>query len=236
MPRHGIWSPTERRIPSIATEDIGAEVAALLTSEWTGCRVIELGSMVSPDEIAAQLGDVLGFGAEGRSESRARRVPERSSPRPAGGKPEKRRPSRRKRQFLHAEEPLRRLCRGRPPAVIPPSAWHATRHPGPAATPSPRTNEMFVSPMDPSTVGRVATNKLDYFIHDRRRCVSPQDYRRSVQTSCRQSRSGLAHRNVAFCAAARSLSTSRTFGTRMNPDATSFSTGIASARGSSHKH
>ena len=44
----------------IATEDIGAEIAKLLTSEWTGKRVIELGSMVSSDELAAQLGEVLG--------------------------------------------------------------------------------------------------------------------------------------------------------------------------------
>ena len=44
----------------IATEDIGAEVARLLTSEWTGRRVIELGSMVSADDLAAELGEVLG--------------------------------------------------------------------------------------------------------------------------------------------------------------------------------
>ena len=54
------WSPTERKIPAVATEDIGAEVSRLLTTEWTGRRVIELGSMVSPDEIAHQLGEVLG--------------------------------------------------------------------------------------------------------------------------------------------------------------------------------
>ena len=44
----------------VATEDIGAEVAKLLTSEWTGKRVIELGSMVSSDELAAAVGEVLG--------------------------------------------------------------------------------------------------------------------------------------------------------------------------------
>ena len=54
------WSPTERKIPAVATEDIGAEVAKLLTTEWTGRRVIELGSMVSPNEIAHELGVVLG--------------------------------------------------------------------------------------------------------------------------------------------------------------------------------
>ena len=54
------YTPTDRKLPMIATEDIGAEVAKLLTSEWTGKRYIELGSMVSSDEVAAQLGEVLG--------------------------------------------------------------------------------------------------------------------------------------------------------------------------------
>jgi uncharacterized protein YbjT (DUF2867 family) len=54
------YAPTERKLPMIATEDIGAEVAQLLTSEWTGKRVIELGSLVSSDELAAELGAVLG--------------------------------------------------------------------------------------------------------------------------------------------------------------------------------
>ena len=44
----------------IATEDIGAEVAKRLTSEWTGRRFIELGSTVSADDLAAELGEVLG--------------------------------------------------------------------------------------------------------------------------------------------------------------------------------
>ena len=44
----------------VATNDIGAEVATLLTGPaWSGHRVIELGSMVSADEVAAQLGDVM---------------------------------------------------------------------------------------------------------------------------------------------------------------------------------
>jgi uncharacterized protein YbjT (DUF2867 family) len=43
----------------IATVDIGAEVAKLLTSQWEGKRIIELGSMVSPDELATALGQVL---------------------------------------------------------------------------------------------------------------------------------------------------------------------------------
>ena len=44
----------------VATNDIGAEVATLLTGPtWSGQRVIELGSMVSADEVAVQLGEVL---------------------------------------------------------------------------------------------------------------------------------------------------------------------------------
>ena len=42
----------------VATNDIGAEVATLLTGPaWSGQRVVELGSMV--DEVAEQLGEVL---------------------------------------------------------------------------------------------------------------------------------------------------------------------------------
>jgi hypothetical protein len=44
----------------VATKDMGAQVATLLTgSAWSGNRVIELGSMVSADEVAEQLGEVL---------------------------------------------------------------------------------------------------------------------------------------------------------------------------------
>ncbi len=44
----------------VATNDIGAEVATLLTGPaWSGHRVIDLGSMVSADEVAEQLGEVL---------------------------------------------------------------------------------------------------------------------------------------------------------------------------------
>ena len=44
----------------VATNDIGAEVATLLTGRaWSGRRVVELGSMVNADEVAEQLGEVL---------------------------------------------------------------------------------------------------------------------------------------------------------------------------------
>ncbi len=53
------YAPTDRKLPMVATEDIGAEVAKLLTGTWTGKQVIELGSMVSSDELATALGEVL---------------------------------------------------------------------------------------------------------------------------------------------------------------------------------
>ena len=54
------YDPTNRKSTMVATDDIGAEVATLLTGPaWSGNRVIELGSMVSADEVAAQLGEVL---------------------------------------------------------------------------------------------------------------------------------------------------------------------------------
>ncbi len=44
----------------VATNDVGAEVATLLTGPaWSGRRVVELGSMVAADDVAAQLGEVL---------------------------------------------------------------------------------------------------------------------------------------------------------------------------------
>jgi len=54
------YNPTNRKSTMIATNDIGAEVATLLTGPaWSGQRVVELGSMVSADEVAEQLGEVL---------------------------------------------------------------------------------------------------------------------------------------------------------------------------------
>ncbi|RCS29914.1 NAD-dependent epimerase/dehydratase family protein [Rhodanobacter denitrificans] len=54
------YDPTSRKSTMVATNDIGAEVAKLLTGPaWSGHRVIELGSMVSADDVAAQLGEVL---------------------------------------------------------------------------------------------------------------------------------------------------------------------------------
>jgi uncharacterized protein YbjT (DUF2867 family) len=54
------YNPTSRKSTMVATNDVGAEVAKLLTGPaWAGHRVVELGSMVSADEVAAQLGEVL---------------------------------------------------------------------------------------------------------------------------------------------------------------------------------
>ncbi|MHA6687498.1 NmrA family NAD(P)-binding protein [Mesorhizobium sp. A556] len=53
-------NPTSRKATMVATNDIGAEVATLLTGPaWPGHRVVELGSMVSADQVAEQLGEVL---------------------------------------------------------------------------------------------------------------------------------------------------------------------------------
>ena len=53
-------NPTSRKTTMVATNDIGAMVAALLTGPaWPGHRVIELGSMVSADQVAEQLSEVL---------------------------------------------------------------------------------------------------------------------------------------------------------------------------------
>jgi uncharacterized protein YbjT (DUF2867 family) len=54
------YNPTNRKSTMVATNDIGAEAASLLSGPaWSGHRVIELGSMVSADEVAAQLGEVM---------------------------------------------------------------------------------------------------------------------------------------------------------------------------------
>ena len=61
------YTPTDRKLPMVATEDLGAEVARLLTTDWTGKRVIEVGSMRSSDELAAELGEVLGVEVKAQS-------------------------------------------------------------------------------------------------------------------------------------------------------------------------
>ena len=54
-------SPLDRAIPMVATADIGAMVAELLTQRWTGTRIVELEGprRYSPNGVAAVLGDLL---------------------------------------------------------------------------------------------------------------------------------------------------------------------------------
>ena len=57
---YSFYAPTDRQLPMIATEDIGREAAKLLLEGWTGKKIVELGSMQSPDQIAAAMSEVLG--------------------------------------------------------------------------------------------------------------------------------------------------------------------------------
>jgi len=52
--------PTNVAFPMVATKDIGQQVARLLLSDWNGTKVVELGSLVSPDDLARAMGEVLG--------------------------------------------------------------------------------------------------------------------------------------------------------------------------------
>jgi len=54
------YNPTNRKSTMVATDDIGAQFATLLTGPaWSGQRFIEMGSMVTADEVVAQLGEFL---------------------------------------------------------------------------------------------------------------------------------------------------------------------------------
>jgi uncharacterized protein YbjT (DUF2867 family) len=57
---YSFYQPIDRAVPTIATVDIGAEVAKLLTGSWSGKKIVELGSPVTADEMAAGMGEVLG--------------------------------------------------------------------------------------------------------------------------------------------------------------------------------
>jgi uncharacterized protein YbjT (DUF2867 family) len=57
---HSFYQPVDRPVPTIATADIGQEVATLLTSDWTGKRIIELGSPATPNDFAAAMSEVFG--------------------------------------------------------------------------------------------------------------------------------------------------------------------------------
>ena len=66
------YNPTNRKSTMVATNDIGTEVATLLTGPaWSGQRVVELGSMVTADEVAEQLGEVLNLNVKAFAVPRA---------------------------------------------------------------------------------------------------------------------------------------------------------------------
>lgn len=60
-------SPTTKPVPMIATADIGKQIAGLLVSEWTGKRIVELGTLVTPDALAAAMGQALGKAVTARA-------------------------------------------------------------------------------------------------------------------------------------------------------------------------
>lgn len=55
-----LYGPVDRPVPMIATADIGATVAELLTTAWTERRIIELGTPVTPAELAETIGKLAG--------------------------------------------------------------------------------------------------------------------------------------------------------------------------------
>lgn len=59
---HSFLQPLDRRIPMVATADIGRVAARLLQDKWQGRRVVELEGPrpVSPDDIAATFARLLG--------------------------------------------------------------------------------------------------------------------------------------------------------------------------------
>ena len=64
--------PTDRAFPMIATADIGREVARLLVVGWSGKKIVELGSQVSPDDLARAMGEALGRSVQARPIPRER--------------------------------------------------------------------------------------------------------------------------------------------------------------------
>lgn len=65
-----LLGPSDRAVPMTATADIGAQIAALLTGNWTGRKVVELGDRYSPNDLARALGKVLGRDVAARSTPR----------------------------------------------------------------------------------------------------------------------------------------------------------------------
>lgn len=61
------FTPTDRKVPMIATADIGQEVARLLVSHFSGRKIVELGTRYSPDDLARALAEVLGRPVQARA-------------------------------------------------------------------------------------------------------------------------------------------------------------------------
>ena len=57
---YSFLQPVDRTFPMVGTADIGAEIARLLADGWEGKKVVELGSPVSPNDLARAMGEVLG--------------------------------------------------------------------------------------------------------------------------------------------------------------------------------
>jgi uncharacterized protein YbjT (DUF2867 family) len=54
------FQAVELSFPAVGAIDIGNEVAKLLLSNWTGKKIVELGSMTTANQLAAALGKVIG--------------------------------------------------------------------------------------------------------------------------------------------------------------------------------
>lgn len=57
---YSFLQPVDRAFPMIATADIGAEVARLLTEGWEGKKIVEIGTPVSANALADAMGAALG--------------------------------------------------------------------------------------------------------------------------------------------------------------------------------
>ena len=54
------FNPVDQQVNMVATRDIGVEAARLLTSDWGGTRIIELGTPTSANEVARAMSEVVG--------------------------------------------------------------------------------------------------------------------------------------------------------------------------------
>ncbi len=59
--------PTSRPVPMVGTEDVSKEVARLLARGWSGKKVMEHGSPVSPDDLASAMSEVLNRPVQARA-------------------------------------------------------------------------------------------------------------------------------------------------------------------------